>query len=48
MRDSLLAQAEENYPEARVNLQTALEIFVEYQDEYNAGMIREYLERLPD
>ncbi|WP_414550542.1 tetratricopeptide repeat protein [Anabaena sp. CCY 0017] len=44
----LLAEAEENYPEARANLQTALEIFVEYQDEYNAGMIREYLDRLPD
>ncbi|MBD2411100.1 hypothetical protein H6H01_10215 [Nostoc calcicola FACHB-3891] len=29
-----LAKAEENYAEARVNLLTALEIYVEYKDEY--------------
>ncbi|MEQ9484160.1 hypothetical protein [Coleofasciculus sp. F4-SAH-05] len=44
----LLAEAQENYTEARVNLQTALEIFIEYQDEYFADMTRELLERLPD
>jgi hypothetical protein len=31
-----------------VNLQKALEIFVEYKDEYKANIAREHLERLPD
>lgn len=44
----LLAQAEEKYAEARANLQTALEIYVEYQDEYMATVIRENLEGLPE
>jgi hypothetical protein len=44
----LLAEAEENYPEARANLQTALEIFVEYQDEYRAAMTQKILDKLPD
>ncbi|WP_397326349.1 hypothetical protein [Nostoc sp. 2RC] len=43
-----LALAEENYPEARVNLQTALEIYVEYKDEYWGAIAREALERLPE
>jgi hypothetical protein len=43
-----LAQAEENYAEARANLQTALEIYVEYQDEYWATVAREILESLPE
>ncbi|MFN6438505.1 MAG: hypothetical protein RMY35_016640 [Nostoc sp. DedSLP01] len=48
--DSLgtLAQAKENYAEARANLQTAFEIFVEYQDEYNAIETRKILEGLPE
>ncbi|WP_334311559.1 tetratricopeptide repeat protein [Dolichospermum circinale] len=29
-----LAEAQEDYTEARVNLQTALEIYIEYKDEY--------------
>ncbi len=44
----LLAKAEENYAEARANLQTALEIYVEYQDEYMATVTRENLEGLPE
>ncbi|MEQ8970081.1 MAG: hypothetical protein RIE73_06750 [Coleofasciculus sp. C1-SOL-03] len=44
----LLAQAQENYAEARVNLQIALDIFLEYQDNYWAGVTRENLQRLPD
>ena len=38
----MLAEAEENYAEARVNLQTALEIYVEYK----GAIAREALERL--
>ncbi|MEH2405999.1 hypothetical protein [Nostoc sp.] len=41
-----LAEAEENYAEARVNLQTALEIYVEYKEEYWGAIAREALERL--
>ncbi|MEQ9671956.1 tetratricopeptide repeat protein [Coleofasciculus sp. G2-EDA-02] len=44
----LLAQALENYAEARVNLQTALEIYLEYQDDYWANVAREALAQLPD
>jgi len=44
----LLAEAQENYAEARVNLQTALEIFLEYQDDYWADVVREHLAQLPD
>ncbi|MBP5976666.1 hypothetical protein HW132_29015 [Brasilonema sp. CT11] len=44
----LLAQAEENYVEARTNLQKALEIYVEYKDEYMAEAVQEDLERLPE
>jgi tetratricopeptide (TPR) repeat protein len=43
----LLAEAEENYPEARANLHQALEIYLEYQDDYWAAIVREVLERLP-
>lgn len=44
----LLAEAQEDYAEARANLQKALEIFVEFKDEYNAAIARKALERLPD
>ena len=44
----LLAEAQEDYAEARSNLQIALEIYVEYEDEYKASVVREVLERLPD
>lgn len=44
----LFAQAEGNYAEARANLQTALQIYVEYQDEYMATATRKILESLPD
>lgn len=44
----LFAQAQENYAEARANLQTALEIYVEYQDEYMATVTRENLKDLPE
>ncbi|WP_268768229.1 hypothetical protein [Mastigocoleus testarum] len=44
----MLAQTEENYSEARNYLQQALEIFVEYKDEYAAGVAREVLEDLPE
>ncbi|MDZ8134243.1 MAG: tetratricopeptide repeat protein, partial [Nostoc sp. DedQUE04] len=44
----LLAQVQDNYVEARANLQTALEIYVEYQDEYMATVTRENLESLPE
>ncbi|MBD2612999.1 hypothetical protein H6G94_17265 [Nostoc punctiforme FACHB-252] len=43
-----LALAEENYPEARVNLQTALDIYVEYKDQYWGAIAREALEKLPE
>ncbi len=43
-----LAEAEENYAEARVHLQTALEIYVEYKDEYWGAIAQEALERLPE
>jgi hypothetical protein len=42
----MLAEAEENHSEARVHLQTALEIYVEYKDEYRGAIAREALERL--
>ncbi|HEY9795918.1 MAG TPA: hypothetical protein V6D30_09780, partial [Leptolyngbyaceae cyanobacterium] len=44
----LLAEAQEDYTEARVNLQKALEIYVEFKDEYLAAIAREVLERLPN
>lgn len=44
----LLAEAQEDYTEARVNLQKALEIYIEYKDEYRCAIAREALERLPD
>ncbi|MHC5938929.1 hypothetical protein [Nostoc sp.] len=44
----MLAEAEENYAEARVYLQTALEIYVEYKEEYWRAIAREALERLPE
>ncbi|MEH2179713.1 tetratricopeptide repeat protein [Nostoc sp.] len=44
----MVAQTQENYTEARANLQTALEIYVEYQDEYMATVTREKLEGLPE
>jgi hypothetical protein len=44
----LLAEAQEDYAGARANLQKALEIFVEFKDEYNAAIARKALERLPD
>jgi tetratricopeptide (TPR) repeat protein len=44
----LLAEAQEDYSEARANSEKALEIFVEYKDEYWAGVVREVLEQLPD
>jgi tetratricopeptide (TPR) repeat protein len=47
-RLGLLAEAQEDYAEARDNFQTALEIYVEYKDEYWAAIAREALERLPD
>ncbi len=43
-----LAQTEDNYPEARNYLQQALEIYVEYQYEYWAGVTREILKGLPE
>ncbi|MGB3421445.1 MAG: tetratricopeptide repeat protein [Dolichospermum sp.] len=43
-----LAEAQEDYTEARTNLQKALEIFIEYKDEYRGNIARENLERLPD
>jgi len=42
-----LAAAQEDYPQARANLQEALERFVEYQDKYRAASVREILESLP-
>lgn len=44
----MLAQTEENYPEARNYLQQALEIYVEYKDEYWAGVTQEILKGLPE
>ncbi|MFM2061999.1 MAG: hypothetical protein RLZZ507_1669 [Cyanobacteriota bacterium] len=44
----LLAEAQEDYQEARVNLQKALDIYVEYKDEYWVNITREILEKLPD
>ena len=43
-----LAEAQEDYTEARTNLQTALEIYVESKDEYWGNITREILERLPE
>ncbi|MFM7371218.1 MAG: hypothetical protein ACKO2Z_26205, partial [Sphaerospermopsis kisseleviana] len=43
----ILAHLQENDQEARVNLQTALDIFIEYKDEYRANITREILEKLP-
>ncbi|MFN6182212.1 MAG: tetratricopeptide repeat protein [Dolichospermum sp.] len=43
-----LAETQENYTEARTNLQTALEIYIEYKDEYWENIARENLERLPE
>jgi hypothetical protein len=44
----LYAKADENCAEARTNLQKALEIYIEYQDEYWAKVAREILEGLPE
>jgi len=44
----LFTKAQEDYTEARVNLQKALEIYVEYKDEYWGNIARENLERLPE
>ncbi|MFM6026627.1 MAG: tetratricopeptide repeat protein, partial [Dolichospermum sp.] len=44
----ILAETQEDYTEARTNLQTALEIYIEYKDEYWGNIARENLERLPE
>jgi hypothetical protein len=44
----LLAEAQGDYAEARANTEKALEIFVEFKDEYQAAIAREALERLPE
>ena len=44
----LLAEAQEDYTEARTNLQKALKIYIEYKDEYWGNITRENLERLPE
>jgi tetratricopeptide (TPR) repeat protein len=43
----LLAEIEENYPEARACLQKAMEIFVEFGDEYRVAIVQQILDRLP-
>jgi hypothetical protein len=43
-----VAEEQEDYTEARVNFKKALEIYIEYQDEYWGAIAREALERLPD
>ena len=45
---AILAETQEDYTEARTNLQTALEIYIEYKDEYWGNITRENLERLPE
>jgi hypothetical protein len=41
-----LAEAEEQYAEAKVNYQQALERYIEFRDDYWGNIVREALERL--
>jgi tetratricopeptide (TPR) repeat protein len=43
----LLAEAEENYAEARTCLQQALAIFTEFGDQHYVAMVQQICDRLP-